>query len=310
MRPTTAQSWYSIQIGGLSLAANCRFATIQPELTSRTMRSMLVHSRARWWRSRTVVAVIVVTLLGWSSVASAAPRSSSFSGPTDQQQGGVTFRISMDVSAIEISNVSLDALTLKGPEICKLTLGSTGFDFAKGTAPIDGGQVSGTLSDGHGDTVTIAGHVTAKTVMGSFVVKATGGVEGSTICNSGTVTFDASAPVTPSPNAHYSGTSGAGYPMSFVVSPESSEVEKLVVAFEETCNADGPNVAPKFSFKTIPITNDSFSGTVRTRDDTLSISGTFNGNTASGDVVDVSHVKSLKNCTESSTFVATAASQG
>ena len=181
-----------------------------------------------------------------------------------------------------------------------------GFDFTKGTIAVSGGEFSGALKDGEGDSVAMTGRVTAKSVKGSFVVKATGGVEGSSICNSGTVTFDAGAPVTPPANAQYSGTSGAGFPMSFVVSANSATVEKLVVAFEETCNADGPNSAPKFTFKTLPITKDSFSGAVHTRTGTLSISGTFNGNTASGDVVDVSHIKSLPNCTETSPFLATA----
>jgi cytoskeletal protein CcmA (bactofilin family) len=211
----------------------------------------------------------------------------------------------MDVSPTTISNVSLNALTLQGPSICKATIGTTSFNFTKGTVEIAGGQFSGVLHDNTGDSVTITGHESTTAVKGSFVVDATGGVEGSSICNSGTVTYDASAPVTPAPNAQYSGTSGADYPLSFEVSATSSDVEKLVVAFEETCNADGPNSAPKFKFKTLPITKDSFSGTVHTAADTLSISGTFNGNTASGKVVDVSHVKSLANCTETSTFLAT-----
>jgi cytoskeletal protein CcmA (bactofilin family) len=257
-------------------------------------------------RAGIVAAAIVIYLFGCSSASWAARGSSSFSGPTDQKQGDVTFRISMDVSSTAISNVSLSALTVMGPDICKATVGVTGFDFSKGSVAISGGQFSGALQDGEGDVVTMTGRVTAKSVKGSFVVKATGGVEGSSVCNSGTVTFDAGAPVTPPPNTQYSGTSGAGYPMSFEVSAKSSDVENLVVAFEETCNADGPNSAPKFSFKTLPITKDSFSGTVHTPADTLSISGTFNGNTASGAVIDISHVKSLPNCTESSTFLATA----
>jgi cytoskeletal protein CcmA (bactofilin family) len=212
----------------------------------------------------------------------------------------------MDVSPAAISNVSLSALTLKGPSICKATEGVTGFNFTKGAVAITGGQFNGVLHDGAGDSVTITGRVSATSVKGSFVVDATGGVEGTSICNSGTVTYDAAAPVTPPPNAQYAGTSGPGYPLSFEVSATSSDVEKLVVAFEETCNADGPNSAPKFKFKTLPIKEDSFTGTVHTVEDTLSISGTFNGDTASGHVVDVSHVKSLANCTETTTFLATA----
>ena len=269
------------------------------------MKSPPVDSRLRSKHLPSVIIAIVVVLFGFTSMTSGAPKSSSFNGPTEQEQGGKTFRISMDVSASEISDVSLSALTLSGPAICKATVGVTGFDFTKGTVAIVGGQFSGVLEDGRGDAVTITGHVTSKSVKGSFVVKATGGVEGSSICNSGTVTFDAGAPVRPSPNAQYTGTSGAGFPMSFDVSSNSGDVKKLVVAFEETCNADGPNAAPKFLFKTLPITEDSFSGTVHTPADTLSISGTFNGNTASGDVVDVSHIKSLPSCTESSTFLAT-----
>jgi cytoskeletal protein CcmA (bactofilin family) len=269
------------------------------------MEPALEVSRDRRWHLRGAVAAIVISLFGWSSVAYAAPRATSFSGPTDQEQGGVTFRISMDVSPTEISDVSLNVLTLKGPAICKATLGVTGFDFTKGTVAIVDGQVNGALHDGEGDVLTIMGHVTTKSVTGSIVANVTGGVEGSSVCNSGTVTFDASAPVTPPPNAEYSGSTGPGYPLSFEVSANSSEVEKLVVAFEETCNADGPNAAPKFAFKKLPITKGNFSGTVHTPADTLSITGTFNGNTASGHLVDVSHVKSLPNCTESTTFLAT-----
>jgi cytoskeletal protein CcmA (bactofilin family) len=269
------------------------------------MRSPLLQRRSRRWPRAAAVTAFVICVLGCPSMALAAPGPSTFSGTTDQEQGGVPLRISMNVGTTEISNVSLGALTLKGPAICKATVGVTGFDFTKGSVAIAGGVISGSLHDGEGDSVTLTGQATAKSVKGTFVVRATGGVEGSSVCNSGTVTFDAGAPVSPQPNSQYSGTSGAGFPMSFQVSANSSEVEKLVVAFEETCNADGPNSAPKFTFKTLPITKDSFSGTVRTPAETLSISGTFNGNTASGDVVDVSHIKSLPNCTESSTFLAT-----
>jgi hypothetical protein len=154
--------------------------------------------------------------------------------------------------------------------------------------------------------VTIKARVRAKSVKGTFVVTATGGAEGSSVCTSGRVTFDASAPIAPPPDTQYSGSSGPGYPLSFEVSATGGDVENLTVAFNATCSAGAGDVAPTFKFPALPLSQGSFSGTVHTLSDTLSISGTFYGNTASGQIVDISHIPSLQSCTQSSTFLATA----
>jgi len=210
----------------------------------------------------------------------------------------------MNVSSSEISDVSLGALTLKGPSICRTTDGLMP-DFTKGSIAISGGRAKGRLKDGEGDVVTMKARVRATSVKGSFVLKTTGGAQGSSRCNSGTVTFDASAPIAPPAGARYSGSSGPGYPLSFEVSATGSDLEDLTVAFEATCGPGAGDVAPTFKFPTLPLSEGSFSGTVHTTNDTLSISGTFYGTTVSGQVVDINHIPSLQSCTQVSTFLAT-----
>ena len=210
----------------------------------------------------------------------------------------------MNVSATTISDISLGALTRKGPAICKTT-SSTSLNYTKGSVAIAGGTAKGRLRDRFGNAVTITARVRPKSVKGSFVLKTTGGEQGSSVCSSGTVTFDASAPTAPTPNAQYSGSSGPGFPLSFEVSSTGADVANLTVAFEATCGAGAGDVAPTFTFPTLPLTNGQFSGTVHTTNDTLSIAGTFYGTTVSGQVVDVDHVPSLQSCTQSSSFLAT-----
>jgi hypothetical protein len=250
------------------------------------------------------VAIGTALLLGWPSLAWSAGGSATFSGPTSQRQGGVHFRISMNVSSTTITDVSLGALTLKGPPICTTTASSF-LDFTKGAINISGGRAKGRLRDRYGNVVTITARVRPTALTGSFVLQTTGGEQGSSVCRSGTVTFDASAPMAPNPDAQYSGTSGPGYPLSFSVSATGSDVENLNVAYEATCGVGAGDVAPTFTFSALPVTNGNFSGTVHTTDDTISISGTFYGTTVSGQIVDVNHIPSLQSCTQSSSFVAT-----
>jgi hypothetical protein len=105
----------------------------------------------------------------------------------------------------------------------------------------------------------------------------------------------------------YSGSVGPGYPMSFKVSANGKEVDALVVAFEETCSPGAGSVAPKFHYDTLAINGGKFSGTStdhfgKTVSDKLHISGSFSGRDVTGKVTDLSHIKSLPNCTQTEPF--------
>jgi len=109
----------------------------------------------------------------------------------------------------------------------------------------------------------------------------------------------------------YKGSIGPGYPMSFKVSTNGKAVDHLVVAFLETCSPGAGSVAPKFHFDTLAIQARKFSGTStdhfgKTVSDRLHISGAFSGREASGNVTDLSKIKSLPNCTQKEPFTATA----
>ena len=115
----------------------------------------------------------------------------------------------------------------------------------------------------------------------------------------------------PVKGAKYSGSVGPGYPMSFKVSASGKAVDDLVVAFEETCSPGAGSVAPKFDFGTLAINAEKFSGTSTDHfgsavSDRLHISGSFSGRDATGKVTDLSHIKSLPNCTQTEAFTAKA----
>jgi hypothetical protein len=109
--------------------------------------------------------------------------------------------------------------------------------------------------------------------------------------------------------AHYKGTVGPGYPVTFHVSANGKHVTDLVVAFEETCNGAGPPAAPKFHFKTLTIKAGKFTGSSTEHygpkaSDALHITGHFDGRKAMGKVSDRSKITSLPTCTETEPFTA------
>jgi hypothetical protein len=111
--------------------------------------------------------------------------------------------------------------------------------------------------------------------------------------------------------ARYSGTVGPGYPISFRVSADGTEVTDLSVADEETCNGSAGSTAPKFRFGTLVIRGGKFSGHDTghfgsTVSEGLHISGSFNGREATGKVSDTSKIKSLPTCTQTEDFTAKA----
>lgn len=115
----------------------------------------------------------------------------------------------------------------------------------------------------------------------------------------------------PVKGAKYSGSVGPGYPMTFKVSASGKHVDDLVVAFEETCSPGAGDTPPKFDYDTLAITGGKFSGTStdhfgKNESDRLHISGSFSGRDATGKVTDLSHIKSLPNCTQSEGFTAKA----
>ena len=112
-------------------------------------------------------------------------------------------------------------------------------------------------------------------------------------------------------NSKYSGTVRPGYPISFRVSANGDELDGLAVGIEATCQPGAGDIAPVYDFKALRITSGTFSGSVfaehgPTVSDLVRINGTFFGRTAVGQVTDLSHIKSLPDCTDSEPFTATA----
>ena len=111
--------------------------------------------------------------------------------------------------------------------------------------------------------------------------------------------------------ARYSGAVGPGYPISFRVAADGDSVEKLSVSIEATCQPGAGSTAPVYDFGTLKISAGTFAGSVfsqngSTDSDTIRITATFFGATAVGQVSDLSHIKSLPDCTVTEPFTATA----
>jgi hypothetical protein len=258
-----------------------------------------------------VLAVVTVLSLTVVSVsADGASLAGLYAGTTSQFVGTNAFRISMNVTPANVADVQFGAFIRKGPASCKVN-SSDGITFdLNGVLAIHNGRFDGKLKNRYGGTVVLQGTVTSTSVEGSFTAVAPDQNASKKFCNSGVVTYVAQASSAPKGNAQYSGTSGPGYPLTFQISSDGTAVDNLVVAFEETCNGSAGNVAPKFDFKTLAITNGEFSGTTieaynAKNSDTLHISGSFNGGVATGQVSDTSRIFSLPTCTEVSSFQAT-----
>jgi hypothetical protein len=114
-------------------------------------------------------------------------------------------------------------------------------------------------------------------------------------------------------DAKYTGETGPGYPMHFDVIDNGSQVSKLVVAFEATCDPGAGDVAPEYHFESLTIHDGSFSGATNrafgsTVSDFLRIDGKFKDNRFTGDVTDTQRITSLPTCTQSEPFTAKAVS--
>jgi hypothetical protein len=114
-------------------------------------------------------------------------------------------------------------------------------------------------------------------------------------------------------DAKYAGETGPGYPMHFDVIDNGSQVSKLVVAFEATCDPGAGDVAPKFHFETLTIHGGSFAGATNvsfgpTVSDFLRIEGKYKDNRFTGDVTDTQRITSLPSCTQTEPFSAKAVS--
>jgi hypothetical protein len=111
----------------------------------------------------------------------------------------------------------------------------------------------------------------------------------------------------PVKGAHYAGTVGPGYPVHFTVSSKGKNVLKLVVAFDATCEGAPADTAPRFHYKTLPITSGRFHGTA-SKDfgdgsgDVVRIKGHFHARKATGTVTSTLTIKSLGSCTEKDPF--------
>ena len=255
------------------------------------------------------VAVALACGLGLTGVAFAS-QTTVYGGTTGQAQGGVHFRISFNVSRHVVSDIQLAATVNKGPAICRIA-SSVSLRLQNGKLKVKRAKFSGKLKDGKGDTLTITGKFKGRTVSGTFVVASTGGVQGTTTCSSGTVKFKARSGGGQSHHTKYSGTVGPGFPISFRVSSNGKDVHNLAVAFNETCTPGAGSVAPVFHFGTLAIKSGTFSGTLNsgagsTVSQTLHITGTFFGRTASGQVSDTVRITSLPSCTETLSFTAKA----
>lgn len=259
-----------------------------------------------------IAALTAAGLLASPAVAVAAP-AGQYGGPTSQKVGGSALLVTLTVAGGALVNVRLDAVVDHGGTACTLAgEGGSSFDFSKGTVPVNQqGKFDGDLKDPNGESVKISGGFTGRTVTGSFEVEARGEGQATATCSSGRVTFTANAAGGQVEGAKYTGTVGPGYPVSFLVSPDGSSVEDLAVGIEATCQPGAGSIAPVYDFKKLAITSGAFSGSVfaqhgETVSDSVRISGTFFGRTAVGEVTDLSHIKSLPDCTESEPFTATA----
>ena len=99
--------------------------------------------------------------------------------------------------------------------------------------------------------------------------------------------------------------------MSFRIVARGTTVSDLVVAFDETCNGAPSETPPTFHFKALKITDGKFSGSSSdhfgpTVSEDLRISGSIEGEVASGKVTDRSMITSLPSCTQSEPFMAKA----
>jgi hypothetical protein len=258
------------------------------------------------------VALTAAGLLALAGTAVAAP-SGEYGGLTSQKVGGDALRITLTVAGGALANVNVDAVVDHGGAACSLTgEGGSSFDFGEGSARIDQqGNFDGTLKDPNSESMKISGRFTGHTATGSFEIKARAVGQTTTACSSGSVTFTANAAGGQTKNTKYSGTVGPGYPISFRVSANGNELDDLTVAIEATCQPGAGSIAPVYDFKVLRITSGTFSGSVfaqhgPTVSDLVRISGTFFGRTAVGEVTDLSHIKSLPDCTNSEPFTATA----
>jgi len=155
-----------------------------------------------------------------------------------------------------------------------------------------------TLRRGHRGDVTLRQGWTAKSCVAMAVL----------VVSSVLPLATASAGTDKVTNGTYSGEVGPGYPMKFDVTSRSQVVD-LVVSFDETCNGAPPDVAPKFHYKTLAISEGTFSGATSlefgtTASDDLAIKGTFSGDKVKGAVTSRSFIKSLGTCTEVEPFTA------
>jgi hypothetical protein len=127
-----------------------------------------------------------------------------------------------------------------------------------------------------------------------------------------TLLFTASAAVASGArprDAKYAGETGPGYPMHFDVIDNGSQVSKLVVAFEATCDPGAGDVAPTYDFGTLTIHDGNFSGATNrefgpTVSDSIRIEGKFKDDRFTGDVIDTQRITSLPTCTQSEPFTA------
>ena len=259
-----------------------------------------------------ITALTAAGLLAFAGAAVvAAP--GEYGGPTSQKVGGSALRIALSVAGGALADVSVDAVVDHGGAACSLA-GESGssFDFDRGTVKIDQhGKFDGQFKDPNSGSVKISGRFTGHTAAGSFEIAERAPGQTTVTCSSGRVTFTADAAGDQVENTKYSGTVGPGYPINFRVSANGNELDDLAVAIEATCQPGAGSVAPVYDFKTLKITSGTFSGSVfaqhgPTVSDLVRISGTFFGRTAVGEVTDLSHIKSLPDCTNSEPFTATA----
>jgi hypothetical protein len=257
------------------------------------------------------VALALAGLLTLAGVEGAAP-SGEYGGPTSQKVGGSALWITLTVADGALAKVNVDAIVDQGGSTCSLTEDASSFDFGNGSVRVDHqGNFTGTLKDPSSDSVKISGRFTGHIAAGSFEITARGVGQTTTPCHTRSVTFTASAAGGQAKNTRYSGTVGPGYPISFRVSTDGNELDDLAVGIEATCQPGAGDIAPVYDFKALRITSGSFSGSVfaqhgPTVSDSVRVSGTFFGRTAVGQVTDLSHIKSLPDCTESEPFTATA----
>jgi hypothetical protein len=226
---------------------------------------------------------------------------------------GSPLRLTLTVSRGAVSDVQVEALDTKGATICAVNSSAANFVFSKGQAKINRSRkFNGKLTDGHGDSMTIAGLAKSARVTGSLVIDATGGAAGATTCNSGKVTFSAQASGGQVDRANYSGTIGPGFPISFRVSANGKSVDSLVLHYEvTTCGGPPGDSPPAYRFRTLAIKSGSFSGTMGSRPPSgasvsLRISGTFFGRVATGKVTATQRLTSFPTCTETEDFTAKA----